>query len=343
MRFDEAAAVATIRRAAAACGMTVEADDDDAHVLPLSSRLTCTDVLVEGVDFRRGMYPLRYVGHRAFVQNASDLYACGAEPVGLLWSLCVPPWCELHHLEALTRGMAHAAAPLGVALLGGDLSSTDGPLTVAITMVGALPGRSTHVRRRGARVGDDVWLSKPVGGAARGLELLLQRLAHDDVDSEAEFARWLSTHNQANAHAIRAHLQPLIAPLPHALHVTSCIDISDGLARDAHRLASASQVTLRFAGDSEAWLADVAGGATLRHAWSGGEDYALLWTQPPGAPAAPLPAMCVGRVEALGAVAVWCGERAVPDEGHDHGGDNGSGNHDGPALPAAHPDPTTTK
>lgn len=285
--------------------------DDDAAMLPPvaigRTRIVTTDVVVEGVDFDRTLYPLVYAGARALAQNLSDVGAMGASPVGFLWSLAVPRAFLGDDLDEFVRGAAALAKTRRVPLFGGDLSSTAGPMVCSITAFGDVEG--FPVRRSGARAGDDVWLSAPVGASAAGLRRLQRRDAPSGI---AAFDAWMRALPEPEGRAVRAHLRPLPPDgAPLAGRATACIDISDGLAKDAHRLAAASAVAL----DLDGLAAAIDPAATPEDALGGGEDYALLFTLPHGA-AAPIEGVHIGRV--VEGEGVWhAGDRLVA-AGFDH-------------------------
>ncbi|MBO3093891.1 thiamine-phosphate kinase [Cellulomonas dongxiuzhuiae] len=264
--------------------------DDAAVVLAPDGRYVVTcDVLVEDVHFRRRWSTGEDVGRRAAVQNLADVAAMGARPVALVVGLVVPGATAVAWVEGLARGLGDACRPLDVGVVGGDLSS--GPVVVvSVTAHGDLEGRAP-VRRSGARVGDVVAHAGRRGWSAAGLDLLTA--GRGDVAPELTAA-------------YRAPEAPLAAGPAAALGgATAMLDVSDGLLRDAARLARASGVTLdldaplqAFAQDAAvlAGAADALGGADLeRWLLTGGEDHGLLATFPPDAPL-PEPFRRVGSV-----------------------------------------------
>lgn len=304
--------VAAIRAVFAARGVCGEgADDDCARIDHLLASHATTDVIVEGVDFDRALSPLRFAGLRALAQNLSDLYANDCEPVGFLQALAIPSRYSLDDVVAFSRGMADLAAALGVPLLGGDLSRTEGPFTCSITAFGRAPGIA--VTRRGARVGQGLWLTGPVGGSAAGLRVLLRDRPGDD---EAAFAAWRSRLSTTEQVAVRRHVEP--SPVHHLERLSdfavAAIDVSDGLGLDAGRLAEASGVAIAL--DDVAGSVDVAAGATVDDALSGGEDWVILFVVPDGL----VPEGCrrVGRVIEGPAGAVFVDGVRVDHRGHDH-------------------------
>lgn len=281
---------------------------DDAALLPHvpgRQRVVTTDVVVEGVDFDRALYPALYAGTRAMLQNLSDVGAMGASPLGFVWSLAIPTsWSEAEVLD-FARGAAVPAKLARCALYGGDLSRTSGPMVCSITAFGDVEG--APLLRSGARPGDELWLSAPLGASAAGL----RRLQRGDAPREhAQFRAWLGALPELEARAVRAHLQPVLPDGVRLVgHANSCMDVSDGLSLDAHRLAHASHVRLEL--DAVEAAVDPAG--TREDALAGGEDWALLFSAR-GAP--PIDAVRIGRVQAAAApedVGVWLeGDRLEP-------------------------------
>ena len=212
---------------------------DDAAVVD-GGLLLAVDSVVAGVHVYAGA-PLSEVGYRAVVRNVSDIAAMGGRPLHLLVAIV-----GAVDIADLYAGIVEAASEYDCSVVGGDISS--GPalvLTVAITgrCLGGGP-----VLRSGARAGDDVWVTGPLGGAAASN----YRMRPVARVAEGEAAR--------NAGA------------------TAMIDISDGLYLDARRVAEASGVGIVI----EDGLVPVADGATLAQAVGGGDDYELLYTLPPG-------------------------------------------------------------
>jgi thiamine-monophosphate kinase len=180
----------------------------------------------------------------------SDLAAMGARPRGLVVAVSAPAGTDF---EELHTGIAEASEAAGSPVVGGDLSSGH-DVTVAVTVFGECPGRGA-VLRSGAKPGDELLVSAPLGRAAAGL-----RRRRDGAPLEDEL--------------VLAHRRPwprlAEGMAARGAHVHAMMDLSDGLALDLHRLADASNVGFS--------LSDipVAAGATLEEAISGGEDYELL-------------------------------------------------------------------
>jgi thiamine-monophosphate kinase len=303
------AAIRDIFRQVGACGE--EDDADTARIDHLFVSHATTDVVVEGVDFDRALYPLCFAGLRALAQNMSDLYAADAEPVGFLWALSIPPSYTLDDVRAFSRGAASLAGALGVPLLGGDLSRTVGPMQCAITALGRAP--QLAVTRRGARAGQGLWLTRRVGASAVGLRILLRDRPGDD---EGTFARWRRGLSATEARAVTAHVEP--SPV-HGLErltdfAVAAIDVSDGLGRDASRLARGSGLAVDFDALDDA--VDVAAGATVDDALGGGEDWAILLAVPDGLQ--PTGCIRVGRLVAGQPGALLRHGQPMAIVGHDH-------------------------
>lgn len=267
---------------------------DDAAVVraPDGRVVVSTDVLVEGRHFRRDWSSGEDVGHRAAAQNLADIAAMGAVPTALVVALVAPGDLPASWVTGLARGLGAACAPLEVGVVGGDLSG--GPaVVVAVTVHGDLAGRAP-VLRSGARAGDVVAHAGVQGRSSAGLALLLA----DRADADAGLVR-----------AYRRPEPPLAAgPAAADAGATAMLDVSDGLLRDAGRIARASGVVLDLDDPARAFVDDLARvseaaallGADPRE-WvlTGGEDHGLLATFPPGT-ALPPPFRAVGRVSAVG-------------------------------------------
>ncbi len=266
---------------------------DDAAVVavPDGRVVVSTDVLVEDRHFRRRWSSGEDVGRRAAAQNLADIAAMGARPTALVVALVAPADLPASWVEGLARGLAAVCAPLGVGVVGGDLSS--GPVAVvAVTVHGDLAGRDP-VLRSGARPGDVVAHAGVRGWSAAGLALL--EAGRGELDTGL----------------VGAYLRPepplAAGPLAAGCGATAMLDVSDGLLRDAGRIARASDVVLDFDEPAVAFAADLerlAGAAVTLGAqardWvlTGGEDHGLLATFPAGAQV-PAPFRVVGRVRAV--------------------------------------------
>ena len=229
----------------------VHVGDDAAVLRPFVGELVLsTDAAVGGVHLDVALFPLEDLGFKAVAAAVSDLAAMGARPRATVVAVIAPPGTDL---DALHRGMADAAAATSCPIVGGDLS-VGADVVVAVTVLGECPGRGA-VLRRGARDGDELLITAPLGRAAAGLRRRRAGASLDDPLVVAHRRPWPRLAEGLAARGAGVH---------------AMMDVSDGLALDLHRLADASGVG--FVLD----VVPVADGATLDEALAGGEDYELL-------------------------------------------------------------------
>ena len=269
----EAAALARIFPRLPAASAALVGPGDDAAVLaaPDGRFVVTTDMMIHGPDFRLAWSTAHDLGWKAAASNLADVAAMGAVPTGLVVALAAPAETPVDFLEQFADGLRDGCAAMapGCGVVGGDLSVSSA-LTIAVTAFGDLEGRAA-VLRSGAQVGNVIAVSGDLGSAAVGLRLLFA----EGVVGEAPNAS-LATALRAKYPEIVAQLAPTppiadgrLAALAGA---TAMIDLSDGLALDARRVAVASGVALD--------LAIVSVGS--REALVGGEDHSLLATFPKG-------------------------------------------------------------
>jgi thiamine-monophosphate kinase len=237
-----------------------------------------TDTLIEGRHFLPTIDPLK-LGHRAVAVNLSDLAAMGARPRYATLSLALPRIDE-HWLTRFSTGLWQALGQYDVELVGGN--TTRGPLSIALTAFGDVPvidGAQRGLTRAGAREGDELWVSGPLGDAGWALYCLL-----GDPRLGDEAHRIGATHEQiARYETPEARVSLGIALRDIA---TSCIDVSDGLVSEAMHIAKASRVgiDINFASiptDLGEALASLQQGAFARHCLlATGDAYELLFTAP---------------------------------------------------------------
>ncbi|MCR6690472.1 thiamine-phosphate kinase [Cellulomonas sp.] len=267
---------------------TLVGPGDDAAVLaaPDGRYVVTTDVLVEDRHFRRAWSSGADLGRRAAVQNLADVAAMGAVPTALVVTLAVPGDLAVDWVVGIARGLAHVCAPLGVGVVGGDLSGAP-VVVVGVTAHGDLAGRAP-VLRSGARPGDVVAHAGVLGRSAAGLALLDGSVADPDPVLVAAYLRPSS---------------PLAAgPAAARAGATAMLDVSDGLLRDAGRLARASGVRVDLAASALRGSVDELRDAARRvgadpWAWvlGGGEDHGLLAAFPADVPL-PDPFRAIGTV-----------------------------------------------
>ncbi len=243
--------------------------DDTApiHIGESTLLLTC-DLLLQDRHFKLH-YPPSAVGWKAISVNVSDVVANGGLPLYCLISLVLPDM-EVRYVEEIYMGIKSACEFYSCAVVGGNISKGD-KLAVDVFMVGRA---ERFVGRRGARVGDGVFVSGTLGDSRAGLELLLmEKRSYEDFELRL----------------IEKHIRPT-ARIDFTRHISkyanASMDISDGLSSDAEKLSRASGVRLRLLSEKIPLSPELAsyckkhGKNPLQYALSGGEDYELLFTHP---------------------------------------------------------------
>lgn len=228
-----------------------------------------SDLLVEGRHFLSTVAPER-LGHKALAVNLSDLAACGAEPLAYTLALSLPR-ADPAFLAPFARGLHALADAHGIELVGGD--TTAGPLAICITVFGEVPPGQA-LRRSGARAGDRLWVSGPLGDARLALEAFRGTLALPGDEFEA-------------VRRAMERPQPRVA-LGQALRgiAHSAIDLSDGLLGDLGHVLRASGLGATVERDAiprSAILARQSAAWQQTCVLAGGDDYELLFSAPPGA------------------------------------------------------------
>jgi thiamine-monophosphate kinase len=273
-----------------AAGVVAGVGDDAAALETGPLSLLTTDCLVEGVHFRLDWTPARLLGRKTLSVNLSDIAAMAGVPRHALVSLCLPPDLPVSFVDELYDGLLERAAETGVALVGGNLAATSGPVVVTVTLLGQA---DRLLRRSGARPGDLVVVSGALGAAAAGLKLLGQGAR---LSAEGELVAtgiWNEASSAAVQHCLRAQLDPA-PPLAFARalaeHETVAhagIDLSDGLSGDLLELCRESEVaawldlTALPLDRNAAGLERAQGGDPLALGLHGGEDYQALLAVPP--------------------------------------------------------------
>lgn len=250
---------------------------DDAAVVaaPDGRFVVTTDMMIHGPDFRLAWSTPHDLGWKAAASNLSDVAAMGAVPTALVVAIAAPEHTPVGILEGIADGLRDACAALapGCGVVGGDLSASS-VLTLAVTAFGDLEGRAP-VLRSGARDGDIVAVSGALGVAADGLALLFTRAVDREGEPDATAAALLRREHPVPIAAQLAPSPPISdGPLAALAGATAMLDLSDGLAIDAGRIARASGVRIDFEG--AALAPDPA------RALGGGEDHSLLAVFPAG-------------------------------------------------------------
>ena len=285
---------------------------DDAAVVsaPDGRFVVTTDMMIQGPDFRLAWSTPHDLGWKAAATNLSDVAAMGARPTALVVAIAAPPSTPVVVLEGIADGLrdcCEALAP-GCGVVGGDLSASDA-LTLAVTAFGDLEGRAP-VLRSGARPGDVVAHSGLLGDAGRGLELLFRLGVDANGVPNLDRANALKLSHPTEVAAQLTPVPPIASgPIAALAGATAMLDVSDGLAIDAGRIARASGVGIDF---DSASLGD-----RIEVALGGGEDHGLLATFPPDAV---LPAGFRSLGTVVAASASHAGMITVDGSPHDQGG-----------------------
>jgi thiamine-monophosphate kinase len=235
---------------------------DDAALLspPVGRELVLTvDAMIAGVHFLPGDPP-DLVGRKLLRVNLSDLAAKGATPIGYLMTVAAPRDTPDAWFAGFAAGLAQDQREFDVTLLGGDTTSTPGPIALSLTIIGHVaPG--TMVRRAGALPGDGIWVTGTIGDGALGLAVAK------------------GTLTDPTGHLHRRYLLPQPRVGLRVAGVASAgMDVSDGLVQDLGHLCRASDL----AADIDAMLVPLsdaarqAGPDWLPTILTGGDDYELL-------------------------------------------------------------------
>jgi len=228
----------------AARSVTIGPGDDCAAVaIPGSSdfELLKADSVVEGVHFGAAD-DMQRVGWKALCRAISDIAAMGGIPVHALVTLAAMPTTPWHRLQGLYEGLAKAAAAYDVSIVGGETGKTSGPMVCTIFLTGRV-AVADCVTRSGGRPGDVLFVTGRLGGS-------LASGRHLDFKPRLQEGCWLAAHH-----------------FPSAM-----MDLSDGLAADAPRLAFASQCGVTLNPDA----VPVNVGCSQTQAFCEGEDFELL-------------------------------------------------------------------
>jgi thiamine-monophosphate kinase len=204
-----------------------------------------TDCIVEGVHFLPGTSALD-VGWKAMMRPLSDFAATSALPQFALITFIAPAQTEIAWVKNLYRGLRRAAKRFDVSIVGGETSSTPGPITISVSVAGFVE-KNRRVSRRGGKACDDLFVTGRLGGAVKGKHLqFVPRIVE---------SRWLTKNFSIHA----------------------MMDLSDGLGIDLPRLARVSKVGFKI----EIEKLPITRGVRADNAMSEGEDYELLFAISP--------------------------------------------------------------
>jgi thiamine-monophosphate kinase len=249
---------------------TLAVGDDAAlfSVSPGCELAASTDMLVEGVHFFPDVDP-QALGHKALAVNLSDLAAMGATPRWAMLSLALPD-ADVQWLEGFSRGFFALADKHGVDLIGGD--TTRGPRNICVQIMGEV-GRGRALRRDGAKIGDDMWVSGQLGDAAAAV-------AHRRGELNLEQAAFDRCRMRLDWPTPRIALGLELSTLAH-----SAIDVSDGLLGDLAHICERSGVGAKVEYSAVPCSADLRPlrdqARVVRAILAGGDDYELCFTAAP--------------------------------------------------------------
>ncbi len=265
-----------------ASGMFVGPGDDAAVVEPERGALQVltTDALVEGVHFDLRFSSPADVGYKALAVNVSDVAAMGGTPAFALLSLMLPDSCTIATLDGIVDGLLQMASEARVALAGGNITRSPGPLVVDVTVTGNVRPRRV-LRRSGALPGAKLYVSGTIGAAAAGLGWLRAQSPADPFGTPpSELIDCVQRHRRPSP---RFKLGALLGRNKAA---SACMDLSDGLADAVRQIANASgtgavidAASLPIHQGAAGWFASQNLDPILE-SLRGGDDYELLFAVP---------------------------------------------------------------
>jgi thiamine-monophosphate kinase len=210
------------------------------------------DQVLDGVHFDSTRHDPRSIGRKVMNRNLSDCAAMACLPAAAVATVALSVGTTLQHAQEFYRGLQDAARPFDCPIVGGDTASWPGKIAATVTILGRTGGL-IPIRRDGARAGDGIFVTGPLGGSILG--------RHMTFPPRVQLARQLAA----------------------AWHISAMIDISDGLSRDLSHIARQSRVAavldaaaIPIHPDAAVDRAD--GRSPLEHALHDGEDYELLFT-----------------------------------------------------------------
>ncbi|MEO8074562.1 MAG: thiamine-phosphate kinase [Acidobacteriota bacterium] len=255
---------------------------DDCAVLPKDSKtdlVITTDLLVEDIDFKLEWSKPEFIGHKALAVSLSDVAAMGAKPVWSMLSIGIPQkiW-KTDFVEKFYEGYMRLAKKFDVELIGGDVSKTPDKIVIDSIAAGEVK-KGKAVLRSGAKVGDLIFVTGEIGGAAGGLKLLQEGISYN-----SDGKTW-------QKYLLLKQLQPF----PKVFYseflsknnlATSMIDLSDGISSDLAHICRASKVGAKIYADEipfDVKLKTIAKSfdEKIDYALNGGEDFELLFTANP--------------------------------------------------------------
>lgn len=286
---------------------------DDAALLqiPEGSQLVVTkDAIIKGIHFIGNETPAT-IAAKLLRVNLSDLAAMGAKPYAYFLALMLPAEIDDAWLKDFAGGLASEQEIFNITLMGGDTTHTTGPLTMALTAIGFV-AQGHALRRSGANIGDNIYVTGTIGDAALGLQVA---------------GSGFRAENEVDEYLVNRYRFPLPRlEIGRQLHgiATSCMDISDGLMQDMGHIAECSgigalihweRVPLSEAAREKLLIVPGQQETIL----AGGDDYELLFTAPPQAHEALQELACKTSVNItnIGSVKEGRGIKIIDKNGND--------------------------
>lgn len=251
---------------------------DDCAVLPAGEGelLISTDLLMEGVHFLRSESSPEDVGWKAAAVNLSDIAAMGGKPVATFLSIALPKDAQGEWAERFIEGYRQISSQYDVPLLGGDTTSSLRDIAVNVGILGRCQS-GKRLMRSGAKVGETIYVTGPLGDSAAGLQAILKGIRRSE-DVKTLIERHKRPLPRVDAGVI----------LIQSGKVGAMMDISDGIASDMRHIMKASKVGAVIALDSLPLSSELIS-VCAEQGWdryvlstSGGEDFELLFTGPDG-------------------------------------------------------------
>jgi thiamine-monophosphate kinase len=217
--------------------------------------LVGNDQVLDGVHFDSTKHDARSIGRKVMNRNLSDCAAMACLPAAAVITVALPRGTSMEFAKELYLGIKEAGDPYYCAIVGGDTATWDGKLVVTVSILGRSAG-VTPVKRSGAKVGDAIYVTGPLGGSILG--------RHMNIEPRVFLSREIAKKKRAHA----------------------MIDLSDGLSRDLKHICEQSEVGAIIEAsqipihDDARKLAERSGKSALDHALHDGEDYELLFTGP---------------------------------------------------------------
>ncbi len=251
---------------------------DDCAVLPKDAKtdlVITTDLLVEDIDFRLDWSKPEFIGHKSLAVSLSDVAAMGAKPVWSMTSIGVPAkvW-KTDFVERFYDGYLRLASKFDVELIGGDVSKTPDKIVIDSIVAGEVK-KGKAVLRSGAKVGDLIYVTGSLGGAAGGLRLLENGIQFGDSAKTWE----------------KNLLLKQITPIPQKGQIlskiaSSMIDLSDGLSNDLMHICQSSKIGAKVFAEKLPFHKNLKSisddfDEQLNLVLNGGEDFELLFTVNP--------------------------------------------------------------